>query len=155
MSRNPPAGGLLVLIDRCTREYFIERLDSLSQEAVARALKRMRRRAVLARAVRTRAAAPSPTTQHRKGHINETVRITPKVPQKNFLAGVSFRLQFTIVKSEEDDNVPAAGHFMRPSPVVPETRMARPARWFRHSLPDNKAKPPLRLGEPDLSASRT
>ena len=103
MSRNPPAGGLLVLIDRCTREYLIERLGSLSQEAVARALKRMRRRAVLARAVRTRAAAPSSTTQHRKGHINETVRITPKVPQKNFLAGVSFRLQFKAPQAASEE----------------------------------------------------
>ena len=37
------AGGLLVLIDRCTRECFIELLDSISQEAVVRALKRMKR----------------------------------------------------------------------------------------------------------------
>jgi IS30 family transposase len=40
-------GGLLVLIDRCTREYFIERLDSISQEAVTKALKRMKRRGKL------------------------------------------------------------------------------------------------------------
>ena len=47
VSRLGGAGGLLVLIDRCTREYFIELLDSLSQEAVVRALKRMRRRGLL------------------------------------------------------------------------------------------------------------
>ena len=40
-------GGLLVLIDRCTREYYIELLDSISQDAVIRALKRMKRRGLL------------------------------------------------------------------------------------------------------------
>ena len=40
-------GGLLVLIDRCTREYFIELVESISQDAVIRALKRMNRRGLL------------------------------------------------------------------------------------------------------------
>ena len=40
-------GGLLVLIDRCTREYFIELVESISQDAVIRALKRMKRRGLL------------------------------------------------------------------------------------------------------------
>jgi IS30 family transposase len=40
-------GGLLVLIDRCTREYFVELLESISQDAVMRALKQMKRRGLL------------------------------------------------------------------------------------------------------------
>lgn len=47
VSRLGGAGGLLVLIDRCTRKYFIELLKNISQEAVVRALKRMKRRGLL------------------------------------------------------------------------------------------------------------
>ena len=39
-------GGLLVLIDRCTRKYFIEKIKSVSQDAVVAALKRMKNRDV-------------------------------------------------------------------------------------------------------------
>ena len=40
-------GGLLVLIDRMTREYHIELLKSISQDEVIRALRRMKRRGLL------------------------------------------------------------------------------------------------------------
>ena len=37
-------GGLLVLLDRCTRRYFIEKVESISQGDIIRALKRLRKR---------------------------------------------------------------------------------------------------------------
>ena len=37
-------GGLLTLIDRCSRRYFIEKIDSISQGETVRALRRLRKR---------------------------------------------------------------------------------------------------------------
>lgn len=48
VSRLGGAGGLLVAIDRMTREYFIELVDHIGQEDIAAALARMKARGALA-----------------------------------------------------------------------------------------------------------
>ena len=38
------SGGLLVLLDRCSRRYYIEKIDEISQQAIIKALKRLKKR---------------------------------------------------------------------------------------------------------------
>ena len=47
LSRKGSKGGLLVMLDRCSRRYIIERLNFINQDEVAKAIKRMKKRGVL------------------------------------------------------------------------------------------------------------
>lgn len=38
------SGGQLVLLDRCSRRYYIEKINEISQRAIVRALKRLKKR---------------------------------------------------------------------------------------------------------------
>jgi len=47
LSRKGSKGGLLVMLDRCSRRYVIEHLSFINQDEVAKAIRRMKRRGAL------------------------------------------------------------------------------------------------------------